>query len=427
MPAPPPPPMKGPPPPAVRKAPPKTKGRGDLLKSIEGFKAGKLKKAETVDKSGPAISAKVSTSISAGSGGGGGGGSGASSGGAMAAPPMMVGGLFAGGMPKLRKTGRAGASTLIATDDLPSSSAAAPAAAAVPKAQPPLPKKTQAAVPKPQPAVPKAQPQVAKRVAPAASPIAKAQSFSASPSSQQRESGMRAGASSAPALQSEGSGSFAVARFAFKAQRSGDLDLAPGDVVRVLDRCPAGSGGGKWWEGEQQGRRGHFPANYVAELTQELENVRIRYAYGASRPDELSLQPGMEVTVLLKRANGWWFGVCGKLSGFFPSNYREGGKPNAALSASKPKSAATVVPKAAPTAAAAAAAAAAPAPPVARSEGETAQVRARAMFDFVPQNSGDLALKKGEIVVVLQQRGNWWKGEVAGRTGVFPFNFVELI
>ena len=54
---PPPPPAPGPPPPG--KMPPKAAGgRKDLLGSIEGFKKGKLKKAETVDKSGPALAGK---------------------------------------------------------------------------------------------------------------------------------------------------------------------------------------------------------------------------------------------------------------------------------------------------------------------------------------------------------------------------------
>ena len=51
MPGPPPPP---PPPPSAGAPPPKATGeRKDLLSSIEGFKKGKLKKAETNDRSAP--------------------------------------------------------------------------------------------------------------------------------------------------------------------------------------------------------------------------------------------------------------------------------------------------------------------------------------------------------------------------------------
>ena len=48
---PPPPPPPGPPPPVVKSAAPQN--RGALLNSIEGFSKGKLKKAETNDRSTP--------------------------------------------------------------------------------------------------------------------------------------------------------------------------------------------------------------------------------------------------------------------------------------------------------------------------------------------------------------------------------------
>jgi hypothetical protein len=86
----------------------------DLLKQIQAGKA--LKKTVTVDKSKPMIDG-VKTSVgggdSGGSGGGGGGGGrgGGSSGGAssigaaIGGGPPQLGGLFAGGMPKLRPAG----------------------------------------------------------------------------------------------------------------------------------------------------------------------------------------------------------------------------------------------------------------------------------------------------------------------------------
>ncbi|ELR13587.1 uncharacterized protein ACA1_024150 [Acanthamoeba castellanii str. Neff] len=71
--APPPPPAGGPPPPPPPSAGPARGGAADpragLLNAIEGFSKGKLKKAQTVDKSGP-----VTTAEKASSGGGGGGG-----------------------------------------------------------------------------------------------------------------------------------------------------------------------------------------------------------------------------------------------------------------------------------------------------------------------------------------------------------------
>jgi WAS/WASL-interacting protein len=79
----------------------------ELLKQIQAGK--KLKKAETHDRSAPLIDAK------AGGGGGGGGGGGIAAAAAAAsrgAPSMggapQLGGLFAGGVPKLKSANNSG-------------------------------------------------------------------------------------------------------------------------------------------------------------------------------------------------------------------------------------------------------------------------------------------------------------------------------
>jgi len=52
----------------------------------------------------------------------------------------------------------------------------------------------------------------------------------------------------------------ALALFEFKATASGDLGMAKGDVVLVMDKV----GGGEWWKGKAtDGRVGIFPSNYV--------------------------------------------------------------------------------------------------------------------------------------------------------------------
>jgi len=54
---------------------------------------------------------------------------------------------------------------------------------------------------------------------------------------------------------------YAYAAFGYEPAYEGDLGLAVGDVVLVLD---AGEDG--WWEGELDGQRGRFPGNYVEML-----------------------------------------------------------------------------------------------------------------------------------------------------------------
>ena len=59
-----------------------------------------------------------------------------------------------------------------------------------------------------------------------------------------------------------------------------------------------------------------------------------------------------------------------------------------------------------------------------------AEVRAVVRFPYAAANEDELTLHEGEIVTVLNQNivdNGWWKGELKGRVGVFPDNFVELL
>ncbi|KAI5813114.1 hypothetical protein BZA77DRAFT_322407 [Pyronema omphalodes] len=54
--------------------------------------------------------------------------------------------------------------------------------------------------------------------------------------------------------------------------------------------------------------------------------------------------------------------------------------------------------------------------------------RVRALYDFVPSESGELAFRKGDIIAVLESvYKDWWKGSLRGQTGIFPLNYVEKL
>ena len=56
--------------------------------------------------------------------------------------------------------------------------------------------------------------------------------------------------------------------------------------------------------------------------------------------------------------------------------------------------------------------------------------RAVAQFDFNATDSGDLGLKAGQVVVVLDKVGNgdWWRGRrIDGKEGIFPSNYLEVL
>uniref|UniRef100_A0A7S4I8N2 SH3 domain-containing protein n=1 Tax=Vannella robusta TaxID=1487602 RepID=A0A7S4I8N2_9EUKA len=304
-----------PPPPSAKdfKPPPKTKGRGDMLKSIEGFKKGKLKKTETVDKSVPAVSGvKTSAGSSAPSASGGSGGSSASYS-SPAASLSGMGGIFAGGVPRLRKTGLPGSSTMLPGTEKSETPAAAPVQqnnqprAAIPPITPPVTQPTPK-VTSPRKKEKMKSPRKKKSPRGSGSHTAvspRRNTVSGVPSHGPTETGL----------------TLVVAVYPFDAQRKTDLSLLPDDIVRVTNKSPPGSGNGKWWEGVSlSGASGHFPSNYVKELS-VCQQMKVAHDYSAERGDELSLKAGKSLNLYLRRESGWWLGAIGEKYGLFPSNF----------------------------------------------------------------------------------------------------------
>lgn len=49
-----------------------------------------------------------------------------------------------------------------------------------------------------------------------------------------------------------------------------------------------------------------------------------------------------------------------------------------------------------------------------------------AAYDFQPQEEGEIELKRGDRIRMLDQSdANWWKGEVHGNVGLFPATYVK--
>lgn len=49
----------------------------------------------------------------------------------------------------------------------------------------------------------------------------------------------------------------------------------------------------------------------------------------------------------------------------------------------------------------------------------------QAMYDFKPQETGELELHRGDIIQVLNRSDkNWWKGRIGQRKGIFPATYV---
>ena len=54
--------------------------------------------------------------------------------------------------------------------------------------------------------------------------------------------------------------------------------------------------------------------------------------------------------------------------------------------------------------------------------------RAKVTFDYEPENPDELKLTVGDILTVIKkEEEGWWEGDLNGKTGMFPSNFVEVL
>ena len=53
-----------------------------------------------------------------------------------------------------------------------------------------------------------------------------------------------------------------------------------------------------------------------------------------------------------------------------------------------------------------------------------AATRVRALRSFEPTESNELAFEKGDMIKVVNQGYKDWWGQLGGRTGIFPVNYV---
>jgi SH3 domain-containing kinase-binding protein 1 len=50
------------------------------------------------------------------------------------------------------------------------------------------------------------------------------------------------------------------------------------------------------------------------------------------------------------------------------------------------------------------------------------------LHDYVAENEDELSIEEGDIITILKKEDEgWWEGEIDGRKGWFPSNFVEEI
>ncbi|XP_066539937.1 SH3 domain-containing protein 21 isoform X2 [Hoplias malabaricus] len=226
----------------------------------------------------------------------------------------------------------------------------------------------------------------------------------------------------------------------FEGTMADELKVHAGDVLKNV-KVASEEG---WLEGELRGKRGIIPSNFVKEvpvhligdtkreprsmrkanisLKEPCRKCEVTHAYTPGHEDELELVVGETIEIFREIEDGWWMGKKNNKIGAFPSNFvkeifpKEGhlneGK-------SRPKLSDAIFIK----------------------EGiqqQRTSVRKKSnvkeccqvMFDYTAYAEDELDLKKGEIVTIINkvtEDDGWWEGEINGRRGFFPDNFVMVI
>eukprot|EP00045_Choanoeca_perplexa_P009485 m.91795 g.91795 ORF g.91795 m.91795 type:complete len:536 (+) comp14916_c0_seq1:224-1831(+) len=205
--------------------------------------------------------------------------------------------------------------------------------------------------------------------------------------------------------------------FDYEATADDELDLKVGDVVELVDQDDA-----DWWSGTFNGKTGMFPSNFVEETAAPSGGSAPRAAPGppaSAAPAEAD----KEDAVKAHKVQGVGFG---NIFAGGSVTLRKTGSVSHSKRPEPAKSTAPAMPvlKATPRPGK-------PEPPkpepVAAAD---TRPRAKVLHEYEAQGDDELALSEGQIVYIVEQEeeiDGWWMGELDGKQGLFPNNFVEKI
>ncbi|CAH1165854.1 unnamed protein product [Phyllotreta striolata] len=213
-----------------------------------------------------------------------------------------------------------------------------------------------------------------------------------------------------------------VVEYDYTAKEPDELTLRKGDVITDVVKKQGG-----WWEGTLHDKTGMFPDNFVRSLDKDnavvLRNqkdvTRIRqcravFSYDRDHEDELSLKVGDIIDITGEEEEGWWRGVLHGKEGVFPSNFVKevAWQPSPSLRVSTDPELNGTEHK----------------PP--KLPAKPSKQLCEATFPYKAQNEDELSFEEGDLITIVSRDcadPGWWLGEINGKTGVFPDNFVTPV
>ncbi|PWA20628.1 hypothetical protein CCH79_00011524, partial [Gambusia affinis] len=220
---------------------------------------------------------------------------------------------------------------------------------------------------------------------------------------------------------------------------SDELTVKMGEVVTNVTKANEDG----WLQGELRGKRGIFPATFAKDIpvslmgdsmreprsirkTKKVVQTRkceVAFAYTPQNEDELELAVGETLEIIKEIEDGWWMGLKNGKVGAFPSNFvkeifvsPKDAKQNETKA--RPKLSEAVFNKEITQRASV------------RNKAKNRVEYCQVMFDYKATAADELELKKGDVVAILNKEtedDGWWEGELNGRHGFFPDNFVMIL
>ncbi|KAM9331630.1 LOW QUALITY PROTEIN: SH3 domain-containing kinase-binding protein 1 [Pholidichthys leucotaenia] len=209
--------------------------------------------------------------------------------------------------------------------------------------------------------------------------------------------------------------------FSYVPQHEDELELKMGDVIEIMSEVEEG-----WWEGILNGKVGMFPSNFTKEILTESDtpasdtaNSQDERRSGHTSKDspgsesdgtDSRSETGSEIQP--KKVRGFGFGDIFKEQPIKlrPRSMEVDPEGDKVSQVGEGKAAENMKTE-----------------PDGKPKGRE---QCKVLFPYEAQNEDELTIKEGDIINIITKDcadAGWWMGELSGRQGVFPDNFVKLL